>query len=231
MTCSVPTDTIAGIVGELDRVCPGAVVVLVTNPVDVLTRIAIETSARPAHLILGCGTVLDGARLRQRIGELLDVERESVHAYVIGEHGDSSFPVWSSAAVGAIRLEQFGLPDGRSWSQVKGELAAVTRQRGMSIHERKGFTSYGVAAAVARIVRAVARDEKRIFMVSVLAAKEYGIGPVVLGLLCVIGAAGVDRQLPLAMSAEEHQMLQHSAAILERAYRSLTAGGTAAGSE
>jgi malate/lactate dehydrogenase len=163
----VPTDTIAGIVGELDRVCPGAVVVLVTNPVDVLTRIAIETSARPAHLILGCGTVLDGARLRQRIGELLDVERESVHAYVIG----------------------------------------------------------------ARIVRAVARDEKRIFMVSVLAAKEYGIGPVVLGLLCVIGAAGVDRQLPLAMSAEEHQMLQHSAAILERAYRSLTAGGTAAGSE
>jgi L-lactate dehydrogenase len=224
-------DTIAGIVGELDRVCPGAVVVLVTNPVDVLTRIAIETSARPAHLILGCGTVLDGARLRQRLGELLDVERESVHAYVIGEHGDSSFPVWSSATVGAIRLEQFGLPDGRSWPQVKGELAAVTRQRGMSIHERKGFTSYGVAAAVARIVRAVARDEKRIFMVSVLAAKEYGIGPVVLGLPCVIGAAGVDRQLPLAMSAEEHQMLQHSAAILERAYRSLPAGGTAAGSE
>jgi L-lactate dehydrogenase len=77
-------DTIAGIVGELDRVCPGAVVVLVTNPVDVLTRIAIETSARPAHLILGCGTVLDGARLRQRLGELLDIERESVHAYVIG---------------------------------------------------------------------------------------------------------------------------------------------------
>ena len=101
----------------------------------------------------------------------------------------------------------------------------------MSIHERKGFTSYGVAAAVARIVRAVARDEKRIFMVSVLAAKEYGIGPVVLGLPCVIGAAGVDRQLPLAMSAEEHQMLQHSAAILEQAYRSLTAGETTAGSE
>ena len=93
-------DTIAGIVGELDRICPGAVVVLVTNPVDVLTRIAIETSARPAHLIVGCGTVLDGARLRQRLGELLDIERESVHAYVIGEHGDSSFPVWSSATVG-----------------------------------------------------------------------------------------------------------------------------------
>lgn len=71
--------------------------VLVTNPVDVLTRIAIETSARPAHLILGCGTVLDGARLRQRLGELLDVERESVHAYVVGEHGDSSMLQHSAA--------------------------------------------------------------------------------------------------------------------------------------
>lgn len=220
---------IAGITRELDRVCPEAVVILVTNPVDVLTRIAIETSARPAHLIMGCGTVLDGARLRQRLGELLDVERESVHAYVIGEHGDSSFPVWSSATVGAIRLEQFGLPEGRSWPQVQDEVAAETRRRGMIIHERKGFTSYGVAAAVARIVRAVARDEKRIFMVSVLAAKEYGIGPVVLGLPCVIGASGVDRRLLLPLSAEEQRKLRQSAAVLDRAYRSLSADGNAGG--
>lgn len=226
---SANASTIEGIVRELDRACPAAVVILVTNPVDVLTRIAVETSDRPAHLILGCGTVLDGARLRHRLGELLDVERESVHAYVIGEHGDSSFPVWSSATVGALRLEQFGLPEGRSWPQAKDELAAVTRRRGMSIHERKGFTSYGVAAAVARIVRAVTRDEKRIFMVSVLAAPEYGIGPVALGLPCVIGAAGVDRQLLLTMSAAECQMLRRSAAILDRAYRSLTAGDAAAG--
>jgi len=222
--------TIVDIVGELDRVCPGAVVILVTNPVDVLTRIAIEASARPAHLILGCGTVLDGARLRHRLGELLDVERESVHAYVIGEHGDSSFPVWSSATVGVIRLEQFDLPEGRSWPQVKDELTDITRRRGRSIHDRKGFTSYGVAAAVARIVRAVTRNEKRIFMVSALAAPQYGIGPVVLGLPCVIGATGVDRQLLLTLSAEENQMLQRSAAILDRAYRSLSADGTATGS-
>jgi L-lactate dehydrogenase len=226
---SANADTIAGIIGELDRVCPEAVLILATNPVDVLTRIAMETSARPAHLILGCGTVLDGARLRHRLGELLDVERESVHAYVIGEHGDSSFPVWSSASVGGIRLEQFGLPEGRSWPQVKDDLADMTRRRGRSIHDRKGFTSYGIAAAVARIVRAVTRNERRIFMVSALAAQEYGIGPVVLGLPCVIGAAGVDRQLLLTLSAEENQMLQRSAAILDQAYRSLAAGGTATG--
>lgn len=127
--------------------------------------------------------------------------------------------------MGAIGLEQFGLPEGRSWPQVQDELAAAIRRRGMSIHERKGFTSYGVAAAVARIVRAVTRDEKRIFMVSVPAAEEYGIGPVVLGLPSVIGAAGVDRQLLLTMSAEEHQMLQRSATILDQAYRSLKADG------
>jgi L-lactate dehydrogenase len=218
-------ETITGIIGELDRACPEAVVILVTNPVDVLTRIAVEASVRPAQLILGCGTVLDGARLRHRLGELLDVQRESVHAYVIGEHGDSSFPVWSSATVGAVRLEEFGLPEGRSWPQVQDELAEATRRRGTSIHDRKGFTSYGVAAAVARIVRAVTHDEKAIFMVSVPAAKEYGIGPVVLGLPCVIGAAGVDRQLLLTMSAEEHRKLQHSAAILDQAYRSLKANG------
>jgi L-lactate dehydrogenase len=223
--------TIADVLGELDRVCPAAVVILVTNPVDVLTRIAIEASARPAHLIFGCGTVLDGARLKHRLGELLDVEQESVHAYVVGEHGDSSFPVWSRATVGAIELEQFRLPEGVSWPQVKAELASATRRRGQSIHERKGFTSYGVAAAVARLVRAVTQDEKRIFMVSVLAAPEYGIGPVVLGLPCVIGAAGVNRQLVLALSAEEQEMLEHSAEILDQAYRSLAAESKAVRSE
>ena len=177
----------ADVIRELDRVSPDAVVILVSNPVDVLTRIAIETSARPARLLIGSGTVLDGARLRHRLGELLGVEKEDVHVYVVGEHGDSSFPVWSSATVGAIKLENYRLPESSSLSQLEDELTASTRRRGLSIHDRKGFTSYGVAAAVARIVRAVVRDEKRIFMVSVPAAEEYGIGDVVLSMPCVIG--------------------------------------------
>jgi L-lactate dehydrogenase len=218
---STNASIITDIVGELDRACPDAVVIVVSNPVDVLTRIAIEASVRPPHLILGCGTVLDGARLRHQLGKLLDVEGESVHAYVIGEHGDSSFPVWSSATVGAIRLEDYGLPEGTSLTQIQDKMADVIRARGMSIHKRKGFTSYGVAAAVARIVRAIARDEKRIFMVSVLAAKQYGIGPVVLSLPCVVGRAGIARQLLLTMSAEERDMLQRAAAVLDEAYQSL----------
>jgi L-lactate dehydrogenase len=211
----------AEVIRELDRVSPDAVVILVSNPVDVLTRIAIETSARPARLLIGSGTVLDGARLRHRLGELLGVEKEDVHVYIVGEHGDSSFPVWSSATVGAIGLENYRLPESSSLSQVEDELTASTRRRGLSIHDRKGFTSYGVAAAVARIVRAVVRDEKRIFMVSVPAAEEYGIGDVVLSMPCVIGRGGVERQLLLTLSEDEQRLLQRSAAVLESAYRSL----------
>jgi L-lactate dehydrogenase len=211
----------AEVIRELDRVSPDAVVILVSNPVDVLTRIAIETSARPARLLIGSGTVLDGARLRHRLGELLGVEKEDVHVYIVGEHGDSSFPVWSSATVGAIGLENYRLPESSSLSQVEDELTASTRRRGLSIHDRKGFTSYGVAAAVARIVRAVVRDEKRIFMVSVPAAEEYGIGDVVLSMPCVIGRGGVERQLLLKLSEDEQRLLQRSAAVLESAYRSL----------
>jgi L-lactate dehydrogenase len=211
----------AEVIRELDRVSPDAVVILVSNPVDVLTRIAIETSARPARLLIGSGTVLDGARLRHRLGELLGVEKEDVHVYVVGEHGDSSFPVWSSVTVGAVKLEDYRLPESSSLSQVEDELTASTRRRGLSIHDRKGFTSYGVAAAVARIVRAVVRDEKRIFMVSVPAAEEYGIGDVVLSMPCVIGRGGVERQLLLTLSEDEQRLLQRSAAVLESAYRSL----------
>jgi L-lactate dehydrogenase len=213
----------AEVMGELDRASPDAVVILVSNPVDVLTRIAIETSARPAHLIIGAGTVLDGARLRQRLGKLLGVEKEDVHVYVVGEHGDSSFPVWSSATVGVIGLQDYGLPEGTSLSELQDELTTSTRRRGLGIHERKGYTSYGVAGAVARIVRAVVRDERRIFMVSAPATEEYGIGDVVLGLPCVIGRSGVERQLLLTLSDEERRLLERSAEVLETAYRSLAA--------
>ncbi|HEY1277749.1 MAG TPA: hypothetical protein VGF25_22770 [Thermoleophilaceae bacterium] len=212
----------ADVVRELDRACPGAVLILVSNPVDVLTRIAIETSSRAAGLVMGSGTVLDGARLRQRLGRLLGVEKEDVHVYVVGEHGDSSFPVWSSATVGASRLEDCPLPGSNSLPGLEDELTTATRSRGLDILDRKGYTSYGVAGAVARIVRAVVRDERRIFMVSVRAAEEYGIGEAVLSVPCVIGRGGVERQLLLTLSEDERRRLEHSAEVLETAYRSLS---------
>jgi L-lactate dehydrogenase len=217
---------IRSVIAELDRVCPEAVVILASNPVDVLTRIAIETSRRPAHLIFGSGTVLDGARLRHELGKLLDVEQESVHVYVVGEHGDSSLAVWSSATVGAAALADCRLPEGTALEEVQTELVDRIHRRGRMIHERRGFTAWGLAAAIARLVRAVIHDEKRIFMVSVRAPDDYGIGPVVLSLPCVVAAAGIGRQLHLRMSAAERAQLRASAQVLEAAYRSLDASGT-----
>jgi L-lactate dehydrogenase len=212
---------IVSVMRELDRVCPETVVIFVSNPVDVLTRLAIEASSRPANLIIGSGTVLDGARLREGLGQLLGVEKEDVHVYVIGEHGDSSFPVWSSATVGATRLEDCPLPGSTSLLELKDELTAAIHRRGREIHERKGYTSYGVSAAVARIVRAVVRNERRIFMVSVRPAEEYGLGEVVLSVPSVIGRAGVERQLLLRLSGDEQRLLEHSAEVLDAAYRSM----------
>ena len=136
--------------------------------------------------------------------------------------GDSSFPCLVECDGGAVRLEDCPLPGSTSLLQLKDELTAAIRRRGREIHERKGYTSYGVASAAARIVRAVVRDELRIFMVSVRPAQEYGIGDVVLSVPSVIGRAGVDRQLLLRLSDEEQQRLERSATVLDDAYRALS---------
>jgi L-lactate dehydrogenase len=211
------------IVQELDRVAPDAIVILVSNPVDILTRIAIETSTRSENLIFGSGTVLDTARLQYQLGKRLKVDKYDVHVPVIGEHGDSEFPVWSNAAIGMIPLTEFPLPKGTSLEQIQIELADVTRDRGNAIMQRKGHTSYGIATSVAQVVDAIVRDEKRMFTVSVKAAPIYGVGDeVVLGLPCIIGKHGIESRLVLPRNAVEQHLLEVSAAKLNHAYQLLS---------
>lgn len=215
-------DIIRSTMKELDRVAPNAVVIVVSNPVDVLTRIAIATSSRPENLILGSGTVLDTARLRYQLGKQLNVDKQDVHVYVIGEHGDSEFTVWSSAFVGGIPLNEFPMPEGSTLEQIKQDYTEITRKRGYAITERKGNTSYGVATVVAQLINAILRDEKKIFTVSVKADASYGIdSEVVLGLPCVISQQGIERKLLLPRNAEEQHLLETSAAKLNQAYNSL----------
>lgn len=215
-------DIIRSTMKELDRVAPNAVVIVVSNPVDVLTRIAIATSSRPENLILGSGTVLDTARMRYQLGKQLNVDKQDVHVYVIGEHGDSEFTVWSSAFVGGIPLNEFPMPEGSTLEQIKQDYTEITRKRGYAITERKGNTSYGVATVVAQLINAILRDEKKIFTVSVKADASYGIdSEVVLGLPCVISQQGIERKLLLPRNAEEQHLLETSAAKLNQAYNSL----------
>jgi L-lactate dehydrogenase len=215
-------EIIRSTVKELDRVAPDAIVILVSNPVDVLTRIAIETSSRPSNLILGSGTVLDTARLKYQIGKELNVDKQDVYIYVIGEHGNSEFIAWSSASIGLVPFSEFFTVKETTLEDTQQYYLEITRKRGYHISERKGFTSYGVATVVTQLINAIIRDEKKIFTVSVGADAAYGIGTeVVLSLPCVIGQQGIERQLILPRNAEEQRSLETSATKLNEAYNSL----------
>lgn len=219
---SANAEIIRSTIQELDRVAPDAAIIIISNPVDVLTRIAIESSSRAENLILGSGTVLDTARLRYQLGKQLNVDNRDVHIDIIGEHGDSEFPVWSNAFIGTIRLDSFPMPEGTSLEKIKQEYTEITRKRGYAISERKGNTSYAVATVAAQLVEAILQDEKQIFTVSVRADSGYGIGSeVVLGLSSIIGRQGIERKLLLPRNAEEQRLLEESAKKLNAAYNSL----------
>ncbi len=206
---------------ELDRVAPNSIILIVSNPVDVLTRIAIANSNRAENLIFGSGTVLDTARLRYQLGNRLNVAKQDVHVYVIGEHGDSEFVVWSSAFIGGIPLAEFPIPQGATLEQIQEEYAELTRKRGYNISERKGNTSYGISIVVCQLVDTILRDEKQIFPVSTRADSNYGVGSeVVLGLPCIISSQGIERQLVLPRNAYEQRLLEQSATKLNEAYNS-----------
>jgi L-lactate dehydrogenase len=153
---------IGAVMERLDDVAPDAVVLIVSNPVDVLTRIAQDSSVRPWYEILGAGTVLDTARLQHGLGQLLGVDARDIHVHVVGEHGDSSFPAWSNASVGPVPLASFPLPPTYNLAAIQSECTERTRRRGPDdILARKGHTDAGVAVAVTRIVESVLRDERR----------------------------------------------------------------------
>ena len=214
---------------ELDRVSPESVVIIVSNPVDVVARIALAASTRSPALIFGAGTVLDTSRLQYRLGKLLGIDDGDVSVSVIGEHGDSEFAVWSSATVGSIRLDDYPLPRGQSLSRIKEEAVVAVRQRGYDVLCRKGYTNYAVAVAVARLVDSILRDEKKIYTVSTTPLPGYCIGAdVVLGLPCVIGRGGIEQKLLLSRNAEEQLLLEESASKLTSAYQLLPSPATSA---
>lgn len=215
-------DIMRSTIKELDRVAPNAVLIIISNPVDVLTRIAIKNSKRPENLIIGSGTVLDTARVCYQLGKLLNVSKQDANVYVIGEHGNTSLIVWSNAQIGAIPLEKFPLPQGASLDNIKAEYVDNTRKRAYAISERKGGTNYGISTVAAQLVDTVLRDEKKIYTVSVKANSEYKIGDeVILGLPCIIGKKGIERKLYIPLNQEEQRALVHSAEELNKAYESV----------
>lgn len=192
------------------------ILMIVANPVDILTYAAQRISGYPVTRVFGSGTVLDTARLKYVLGKHLDVDSRSVHALIIGEHGDSEIPVWSSANVSGIDLNHFCELRGHyQHEDSMSRLYEDVRDSAYRIIERKGATCYGIAMAVARIAECLVKDEQAILPVSAGLHGEYGISGLALSIPSVIGKNGIEKILEIPLSESECAGLQDSAARLK----------------
>jgi L-lactate dehydrogenase len=188
------------------------ILLMVANPVDVLTYAACKISGYPKNRVFGSGTVLDTARLKHLLGRRLDVDARSVHAFIIGEHGDSELPVWSGANVSGIELNHFCELRGQYDHDASMEqIYEDVRDSAYAIIERKGATYYGIAMAVARIAESIVKNEGAVLPVSVELDGEYGLSGLALSIPSVIGKSGVETILEIPLSDKEAQALRASA--------------------
>ena len=192
------------------------ILLIVANPVDILTYVAAKLSKLPQGRVFGSGTVLDSARLKYLLGEHLDVDNRSVHAFIIGEHGDSEMAAWSSANVSGIPLNDFCEMRGyfKHEESMKKILEEV-KNSAYEIIEKKHATYYGIAMSVRRICEAIIRDEKSILPVSSIQKGEYGIENVALSIPAIVGREGVEKVVPIKLSDTEKKELIKSAETLK----------------
>ncbi len=198
------------------------ILLIVSNPVDILTYTAHKLSGIPENRIIGSGTVLDTARLKYQLGEHLNVDSRSVHTFIIGEHGDSEIAAWSSANVSGIPLNDFCEMRGHYKHQESMErIAETVKNSAYEIISKKGATYYGIAMSVKRICEAIVRDEKSILPVSRMMHNEYGVDEVVLSMPAIVGADGIETEVPISLSEEEEKLLQKSADTLKNIIKTL----------
>ncbi|MBS5520901.1 MAG: L-lactate dehydrogenase [Clostridiales bacterium] len=191
------------------------ILMIVSNPVDVLTYAAWKISGYPAHRVIGSGTVLDTARLKYILGRHLDVDSRSVHAVIIGEHGDSELAVWSGANVSGIDLNHFCEIRGHfKHDESMQRIYEDVRDSAYEIIKRKGATYYGIAMAVARIAECIVKDEQAVLPVSVILEGEYKLSGLALSIPSVVGKRGVEKILEIPLNEKEDEALHSSAGQL-----------------
>ncbi|MBO4909469.1 MAG: L-lactate dehydrogenase [Lachnospiraceae bacterium] len=204
------------IMGELNRVKVEGILLIVANPVDILTAAAQKLSGLPENRVFGSGTVLDTARFKYLLGEHLDVDARNVHAFILGEHGDSEIAVWSSANISGIPVHEFCELKGHyDHEKAMKEIADNVKNAAYEIIQKKQATYYGIAMSVRRICEAVIRDEKSILPVSRMLHGEYGLDGMALSLPAIVGKGGVEAPVPAKLSDEELAALRKSGETLK----------------
>lgn len=210
------------IIPQVARYAPDAILLIATNPVDPLTYLSWRLSGFPAHRVIGTGTILDTARLRYVLGARLDVDPRSVHAYIVGEHGDSEVALWSSASIAGMGIQEFCHLTGHTCTEEEQqEIFAQVRDAAYHIIELKGATYYAIASGMERIVESILRDQNTILSVSGRIEDCYGVGEVSLSLPMVINGQGISRILCLPMSPQEQERFRASARVVREVTESL----------
>ena len=204
---------------EIVKVAPHALYIIVSNPVDIMTYVFTKISGLPENQIIGSGTILDSARLRCGLSEHLNVAQNNIHAYVFGEHGDTSFIPWTGAYVSGVSLDEYydiAKSMGKEVKEVdKDAVLEYVQKSGGQIIKRKGATFYAVSASVCKLCSILSASSDSITTVSSMMHGEYGIEGMCLSMPAVVGSEGVETHVPITMNEEETKKLQESAATLK----------------
>lgn len=218
-----------GMIPKIVASAPDAILVIATNPVDIMTHLAAHYAAPlgvPRRHVIGSGTTLDTARFRSILGRSLDVDPEHVHGYVVGEHGDSEVLAWSMTTVGTVPLDDYARARGIELNDaLLQEVDDGVRRAAYRIIEGKGSTYYGIGAALARIVQAIVRDQRSLLTVSVPVDTIGDVHDITFALPAIVGGDGIISVLPAPLNDEEERLLEDSARTLREALDDLAAAG------
>lgn len=208
---------VESIVDDIVRKNSEAAIVVVTNPVDVLTHIALKRTQWDRGRVLGSGTVLDSARFRYFLSQCSDIDVHNVHAYILGEHGDSEFAAWSMTHIGGMSIDEYCPVCAKcgDWKATRRRLVEKVRDSAYHIIDYKGATYFAIGLALVRIVGAILRNQRTILTVSTLLTGEYGVDNVCLSVPAVVSQAGVERIVEGELSEDEHRSLFQSASVLK----------------
>ena len=204
---------------EIVKAAPNAIYIIVSNPVDIMTYVFTKISGLPENQILGSGTMLDSARLRCGLSEHLNIAQKNIHAYVFGEHGDTSFIPWSGAYVSGVSLDEYYETVEKMGKNVtkidKDAMLEYVRTSGGQVIANKGATFYAVSVAVCKLVASILSSSDSVATVSSMMHGEYGIEEVCLSTLTLVGPKGVQGKIPMRMTKEEVEKLKASADALK----------------
>ncbi len=215
-------DIYKDILKDVVKYCPKAIILIVSNPVDIMTYATLKITDFPASRVIGSGTVLDTSRFRTLLAKQMDIDARSVHAYIIGEHGDTEVPVWSTANVAGMKIVPNNWEDlAQDEQKILTNIFHQVKNAAYEIIKRKGYTSYAIGLATTDIVKAILYSQERVLTVSSLMTGLYGINDICLSLPRVVNEKGIIKTVNLTLNSQEEKLLQKSAQVLQDVFAQL----------